>query len=1386
MGDRIWKKKLALRSTHNKKVVTTVSLEPAIRRHEPGLYRVSIAGKGIANDPTRWILITDLGVVAKRGNDDLLVWVSSFANLAGVDDANITLISDQNQVLAAGRTDDRGMWVLHELSKVTKGGKKHPFMLKVEKGNDFSFLIFGRTEVDISPFDVAGDTVKKDGYSAFVYGERDIYRPGETVEGLAVVRTAALEVPPAMPLIVKHHDADSERESIKVDAGDGGIASIAIKLPPYARTGRHRLDLIAGTDVIGTYNFQVEEFVPDRIKVEIKAKKPFASPGDDLAYDVISAYLFGPPAAELPVETRVRLVPSTFAPKGFEGYSFTNGERKFDPRELGNDNGSLDEKGLSAFTFAVPKGLQPPGALDAIVTARVQEQGGRGVAAVAHVPVHPWPYYLGVRNSRGEEENAPAPGQSMRFDWVSVGLDGKETKSGMLRAELFEDEWHTVLRKTGNGGYDYQSTREARLVKTLTIAGGSSHGTLQFVPSSYRTYRVVLTDPTTNASSALEFYAGGWGYSPWAMKNPGRLQLELDKTEYAPGDEAVLQVKAPFAGKLLVTLERDDIYYTTVETLTGNSGKIRIPLSGLGGKLRPNAYVTATLVRAAKDLEPGEAGRAFGAIPINVDREANRIRPAIKVAADLRSNTKLPVEVTTDPGATVTIAAVDEGILQLIAQRTPDPHAYFYRKLALGVSTSDIYAQLLPEVKPRGKGVAGGGENMEGVGQYVRADSIRRAKPVAYWSGVLKADASGRVRTTFQIPDFQGGVRVMAVAAKGRRFGSNETMTHVHDPIVLMPTVPRFLNVRDQVSIPVTVRNDTGKAGRFMVTLRGPAPMTVDIPNAGERTVYFALQAPAQPAAMALEITATGNGHSAKASATVPVRWDLPMESIHDSGRFGVPATLFTDTALQQFQAGSTERTLVISPLPFVQFQGKLQYLLHYPYGCVEQTTSSVFPLIYFSDLAQELDPDAFKKDESAAMVQAGIRRLAMMQMYSGAFSMWPYGSTPEGWLSIYATHFLVEAKRAGHSVPQGMLDRALAYIATDSKAKSSYGHFELQRATYALYVLARAGKADLGTMDYIREHELNSLERQSKALLAAAYAATGNPKMVETITSGITDVDEVARATGDNYDSTIRNRSLLLLALLDANPNDPRIGTLIERLTRDIKDQYWSTQESSLAFVALGQLARQQHKLPTYSGTLLADGKAVGTFTGKTTVFRNIRGRELKVVMNGPYAPGAAFYSLATRGVKTAAAFRPEESGIEVTRTLMTRDGKPLDAAGAKQGDLLVCQVTVRSTNGKLNNVVVQNLVPSGLEVENPRLKSSETFTWISGEMSACTNVDIRDDQVLYFVELPANEKLTFYTLLRAVTPGVYQQPPLFAEAMYSRTNHAVGAQGTVIVRQR
>ncbi|HWM91689.1 MAG TPA: MG2 domain-containing protein [Thermoanaerobaculia bacterium] len=1396
LGDRLREETLTVGGNRNQRRVTPITLDRWVDLKDPGLYRISVGKPDDWEAEQRWLLLTDMGIVAKRNQGEIMVWVASVRDLSPVSDAKVTLVSDQNQPMAEGRTDGSGIWRASDLSRPDKPGpdKRRPYLITVEKGDDFTFLLLDRMSIDTTGLDTGGDEVPTGGYTAFLYGERDLYRPGETAEGLAIVRDSNLRVPPAMPALLRHRDPQGkevETERLQVDAR--GLAEWKLDLPAYSLTGHHTLELEVAEQIIGTYRFQVEEFVPDRISVEIQPPKEKVGPGQELVYNVASSYLFGAPAANLPVETRVRLMDSTFTAKGFEAYSFRNDERKMMAREVLETTGKLNEEGRSEFRVTMPEKSPVPSSLEAVLTARVQEQGGRGVAALTRLQVHPYPYYIGLRQL-GNEEGWPEPKKPVELEYVAVSPEGKAVPSGYLRADFFEDRYNTVLRRTSGGGYRYESTREAVLLESKPIPAGKPKGTFRFTPTRYGSYRVVLTDPDSEASAQVEFYAAGWGMSPWAIKNPARLELDLDKEEYAPGDTAVVQVRAPFAGKLLVTVERDRVMDTQIHELTGNTATIQVPIRG---DYRPNAFITATLVRRAQDLEPGSAGRAFGAVPLPVDRVANKLTPQITQPKEIRPNSKLEIGVKTTPGAVVTVAAVDEGILQLIAQKTPQPFDWFYRRLGLSVTSYDTFSLLMPEVKPQGKAPAGGGEGEEGMAQYVRTEGIRRVEPVAFWSGPLTADGEGNVKVSFQVPELQSALRVMVVAIDGPRFGSAEGKTRVRDPLVLLPTLPRILSFDETLQVPVTVRNDTAKPGQIQVglaaqgpvSIEGQATQSVEIPVGRERTVYFTVKTGTTEGNVRFTATASGNGEQSRSVTNVGIRADLPEVSVEDAGGVAKTSMDLASPEAGRFRPETVRRKLRVGPLPLIQFAGKLEHLLHYPYGCLEQTVSSAFPLIYLGDLAKAFEPELFdpKKGhgDPADMVQAGLRRMTLMQLSGGGFSLWPGGTEVHPWASTYAAHFLVEARKAGHPVDENLYRGGVEWVAATTKAKSAYGYDDLQRTVYGLYVLARAGRPDLGTMDHIRTKHGKDLHAETRALLAAAYGSAGNPRAVQELVSRIGQLEEVQRQTGGNFNSTIRNRALLLLALLDAAPTDSRIPALADRLGRDAREiGWWTTQEESFTLLALGQLANRQAKFPSYSGSVFVGGKKVGTFKNQTATF-TIRGTEpVRIQMDGGYQPGAAFYSILTRGIPTDEGFKVENNGMEIERRFLNRDGNAIDLNNVKQGDLIVIETRLRSVSGPLNNVAVVNLLPSGLEVENPRLQTTEQLPWATGQISLAY-LDLRDDRILVFADLlPPDSWQTYYTLVRAVAPGGFRLPPVHAEAMYSPATRATGERGRMEVK--
>lgn len=1390
LGDRVTEKELDFPQERNQKVSRTLDLNPLIPKNQPGIYRLGLTQEGSSRGEQRWVLMTDLGIVAKRGKSEFLVWVTSFKDLHPVAGAQVRLISDQNQEISEGTTGQDGFWKLEEAGAALKN--QNPFLVVVQRGRDFSFLLLSQHGISTTGLDVGGSITPSSGYQAYLYGERDLYRPGETVKGVCLVRDRNLKAPPEMPLLLRHRDPQGRERGVqKLSLQADGSAEFSLEVPEYARTGGHTLELLAGDNVIGRYSFQVEEFVPDRIKVEVKPDRDQFKAGESIQFQVSSSYLFGPPASNLAVESRVRLIPTIFSAKDFPGYSFSNNQRKFKARDILNERGRLDEKGAQRFKVTLPAQFEVPSSLRAEITARVQEQGGRGVTALSRVSVHPYPYYLGLRR---EGTTYAEPGKPVVFQYVAVSPEGKAITAGGLRAEFFQIRWHTLLRRTPSGTYRYESTPESILLDSHSIPAGTTRGTFQFTAQDYGSYRVVLTAPDSGASSEMEFYASGWGFSPWAIKNPGKIEIDLDRAEYEPGQRAVAQIRTPFPGKVWLTVERDQVLYSRVINLSGNTAKVEIPVEA---QYRPNAYLTATLIRSARDLQPGTPGRAFGAVPLVTGKKEKRLRPEITAPEQIRPKSTLEVQVRTEPGTRVTVAAVDEGILQLIAQQTADPFAYFYRKMALGVRSFDTYALLLPEVKPaQGRSQAGGGESVRRLKQMVRTEGIRRIKPVAFFSGIVKTDSRGRATVHFNLPQFQGALRLMAVAFNGDRFGSADHLTRVRDPLVLLPTFPRFLSFQERLRLPVSLHNGTGRAGSFQVRLEaaGPAALegdseqTLQLPDSAEKTVYFDLKTSDSPGDVSLKLKASGNSETTEASRTLSLRPDLPPRTQEQTGGVSETETTLAPVDPRAYRKGTVERELRIGPVPLLQFSGQLRNLLQYPYGCLEQTVSRVFPWIYFGDLARELDPKLFGRQEPLAHIQEGLRRIAGMQLYNGGFAMWPSSDTLYPWGSVYACHFLVEAQKAGIISNTFLYNRALQFLSNEVKAKSTYSADELERTVYALYVLARAGHADLGTMDFIREHRMKQLRPLWRGLLGAAYAAIGNRQALEEMLNNLQDIDRVGRQTGQNLNSALRNRALLLLAFMDAAPGDSRIPGLVDRLSREARaTPWWNTQETSFVFLALGRFFHQQAQQPPYSGKVLAGDRVIGTFKNETQIFRDLPLEvPIRIQMDAGFRAGSAFYSLDTRGVPSDAAFQPQQQGIEISRDLLSEKGSPLDLQSVQQGDLIVFRIRVRSVSGPLQNVAIENLLPTGLEVENPRLKTTQTLPWIGNPNMNPAALDIRDDRVLFFTDLPANRWQTVYGLLRAVVPGSFRLPPVHAEAMYNPALRATGSGGRIQVVER
>lgn len=1399
LGDRLLTRNMTLPGEENVISRTPVALEPLLPEGEKGLFRITAQSPHSRWElAQRWVLMTDIGLVAKLGVGELTVSSASVDNLEALEGVTLTLLDYQNQPIATGITDAQGVW--KTALEYQEDTVKQPFLLLAEKEDDFSLLLFDQFRIDQTGQDVGGMAVARAGYTAFLYGERDLYRPGETAHGVALLRDADLGTPPPMPVILVHKDPrGKELDKMVLTTRQNGMLTFDLDIPSFAITGRYRVECWVADKRVGEYRYQVEEFMPDRIKVDIFSPDEEPEAGEVLPFTVDSRFLFGAPASKLPVNAEVRLRAQPFAVEAMPQYDFGNNDITFNEQQIFTAENNLNDEGIIELNASIPQGVRPPAALEAVISARVREQGGRGVTALLSRTVHAYSRYVGVKRL---ESSGVAPGSAVTFDYVLVDPKGAVVESNAsLKAVIWRDRWHTVLRKTPSGSFKYDSERQSEPMEEVHLMAATGKGTFTWVPPRFGSYRVVISDTETGASTQTSFYAGGWGYSPWAVANPATLELVPDKEEYKPGETATIQIRAPFGGRLLVTVEKDRVHDMQLHPMEGNTATVSFQVNE---SYSPNVYVSAIVVRKAGDIQPGMVGRASGWLPLQVDRTANNPAVAIDVPEMMRPSTPLTITAQTLPNATITLAAVDEGILQLISQETPDPFPHFYAKRALEVESYDTFAMLLPEVNPTEGASPAGGDGGDAAGKSVRTDALRRVVPVRFWSGPLQTDAQGKVEWTIDIPEFNGALRVMAVVNQAKQFGSEEAFVKVRAPIIVSATFPRFLSLDETIKIPVSVRNDVGQDAAFEVALDMQGPVSandlsqsLEVPQGRERLVYFDVMTSENTGHLQAVVTAsTQNGTetiTGRETVALPIRSPLPPKTLVQSGGLSNATTKLAVPESAAFVRGSVKRELHVSRFPLMRFAANLTNVLRYPYGCLEQTTSSTFPLLYFGEMAAILEPERFKDVSTAAQVQQGIRRIQTMQLSDGSFAMWPGSSDSWAWASVYATHFLLEAKGAGYNV-DFVLGRALGYLQQLLKTKDTGYSSRLKTLAYAAFVLAKAGTPDHGAMDYLQSEYKKRFSAEVAALLGGAYAMAGEAGALETLMENRWGVQQVERSTGGALDSTIGNLALRILVLQDSLPGDRRVAELVQALGREMETTpYYTTQENCYAFLALGRFFRAQMEKGSIAGKVYNDEELVGSFTDQEPL--SLAGPDalagegvLRIVLesDGTIPENAAYYTIYTRGQPVLASHAPRAEGIEITREFFTQDGKPLDIESAtlRQGDLLVMRVKVKSTKGTINNVAVETLLPAGVEVENPRLTTSKRLSWVKNAAKPVYQ-DIRDDRVISFVDLNKNGQWQqLYAMLRAVTPGTFQLPPAHAEAMYDPGLVATGELSTITVQ--
>jgi alpha-2-macroglobulin len=1393
-GAQVWKGEMKVEQTLNSDVTTAFPVDQALGTLSPGVYVMVAQAAGAAADDsdalaTQWFIVSDLGLTAFSGNDGVHVFVHSLDTTQPKGAIEVRLLSRSNEILAARRTGDAG-YVRFEAGLTRGEGALAPALLiATDARGDYAFLSLKAPAFDLSDRGVSGRVVPA-GLDAFVYTERGVYRSGETVQVTALLRDgqgmAALDTP--LTLVVERPDGVEYRRTVVPDQGVGGRA-LSVPLITSAPTGTWRVR--AFTDPkrppVGQSTFMVEDYVPDRLEFELASKAKGVSKTTPAEVTIDGRYLYGAPAAKLELEGEMIVAPAAQR-AGFAGYQFGLSDEEVETRRQPLENlPETDANGKARFVVTLDKPPATTRPLEAKVIVRMAEPGGRAVERKLAVPVTPAAPMIGVKplfsgRSLGEGENAS-------FDVIVAAPDGASLARPGLRYELLKVETRYQWYRR-DGVWDFEPVKSTRRVADGQIDAAADRPARISVPVQWGRYRLEVSTSERNGPVTSIAFDAGW-YAEASADTPDLLEIALDKPEYVPGESMTVAVTARTAGKVTLNVIGDRLNHTVTQDVAAGTARLRVPVGNDWGS---GAYLVATLRRPLDTQAERMPGRAIGVQWFSINRKARTLALNLSLPPLLRPNSalRIPVKVgglSAGEEARIVVAAVDVGILNLTGYKPPAPDDYYLGQRRLTADIRDLYGQLIDGMQGTRGQIKTGGD----AGPAELQGSPPTQKPLALYSGIVTVKPDGSAEVVFDIPDFAGTARVMAVAWSKDKVGRAVGDVTIRDPVVVTATLPRFLLNGDRASMHLDLDNVEGQAGDYRLEVRSEgvdvtgtaAPQTLRL-NAKQRN------------AVTLPLTASGSGR-----ATVIVRVSGPGGFVLDrSYALSVrPATqilarrtvkplakgesltlsgdLFADLV-----PGSGSVALSVGISTALDAAALLAALDRYPFGCSEQIASRALPLLYVNDLATAahlaLDTAVDQR------IRESIDRLLARQGSNGSFGLWSAGGD-DVWLDSYVTDFLTRARERGLAVSDTAfklaLDRLRNFVANAPDPSKDGG----RNLAYALYVLARNGAAPVGDLRYFADSKLDAIATPiAKAQIAAALGMLGDRLRAERVYAAALAAIAPQPALDygrSDYGSVLRDAAALVTLASEGGAPAPTITAAVQRVeaARELTP-YTSTQENAWMVLAARALAKDAQTV-----SLTVAGQA-GSEATQGTLNRNYRqgdlaGRGVTVTNTGDNAVQAVV-------TVSGAPLVPEpavDRGFKIERRYYTLAGKPADPTKARQNERFAVVLKMTEPQPQFGRIIVADYLPAGFEIDNPRLVSSGdtgTLAWIEDAQEP-VNAEFRDDRFSAAFERKAGDPSVFTVayVVRAVSPGRYVHPQAYVEDMYRPDRFGRTATGTIEV---
>jgi uncharacterized protein YfaS (alpha-2-macroglobulin family) len=1386
-GELVWEGVIELNGELNKETVSSFPVSEALPKREPGVYVLTAIPQGDQSESwnakaTQWFVVSDIGLATFAGEDGLSVFARSLASakpLAGVD---LQLLARNNEILGSATTDAQGRAVFTP-GLMRGAASLAPAVLTATGENaDFVFLDMTRAGFDLSDRGVTGRPAPG-ALDVFSWTERGIYRPGETVHASALTRDDSGTAVEALPLtfIFTRPDGVEERRIVS-EGGQLGGHYVPLDLQPTAMLGAWNINIHTDPNAasIAQSTFLVEQFVPDRIEFFLTADTPEIAPDETAELSVDGRYLYGAPASGLNLDGEIALKVSREW-DSFPGYQFGLADEEVEAVSIPLDLDPVDDDGQSTFSAPIDALPYTTALLEAQVTVRMRETGGRAVERRTTVKIRPEGSVIGIRpDAAGGEirENSSAG-----FRVIAVSPEGEREALRGARWTLTKLERNYQWYRSDNA-WSYEAIETESQVDGGTLEIGTGEPASISVPVQWGRYRLDVEGSGAAGPVASLVFNAGWFVEATSTETPDGLEIALDKDGYQSGDTARLKVSPRFAGELLVTVGSERLLSTIHASIPEQGTEIEIPVSEDWGA---GAYVTAVLYRPGDAQESRMPARAIGIKWLSIDPAERKLDITLDTPeqAAPRETLGIPVSIAGLPAgeeAYVSVAAVDVGILNLTRYEPPNPENWYFGQRRLGLELRDLYGRLIDGSAGAFGRLRTGGDG----GSLSSQGSPPTEKLLAFFSGPVRVNADGTAQVSFDLPEFNGTARIMAVAWSKTAVGNASADVIIRDPVVVTAAQPRFLAAGDQATIRLDIHNTDGPAGDYALSIDtsgtaelsfGNAPDTISL-NEDERTaVLVPVSALATGEATVTIAVSHADGLRIERTVYLPVRQPaMPttsrqIVSIPGGGTLRIDEQLLADSLLD-----GASVAVGIFPLAALDIPSLLTTLDRYPYGCTEQTISRALPLLYVSELSaisgMQDDPDLRKR------VQDAIARIMTAQTSSGTFGLWGPGFG-DMWLDAYVTDFLTRAREAGYAVPAQGLTMALTNLQNQMSYTTDVETRGAEMA-YALYVLARNRKASVGDLRYYADARIEEFSGpMARAQIAAALALYGdNQRSERAFASALRQAqsnsnDDFNRS---DYGSRLRDGAAILGLAAETRPAPAIVPAMIQFVAEErAQKNYTSTQEQVWMVLA----ARAMSQAGNAIRLEVAGQSHEGNFS------QRIDGRELEseplVIANrGREAVDAVITTVAAPSDPLPAG----GDGFTIERTYYTLDGEEANITEAGQNERFVVVLQVEQWNDWSARVAITDLLPAGFEIDNPRLVGSAelaNFEWL-GEAQAAHS-EFQADRFVAAFDRTESGSFSVAYVVRAVTPGIYSHPAAVVEDMYRPQFNARSAAGMMEV---